>query len=379
MNNQRRISLFLCALLLITTLMSACTGTKPTDSSLPAGDASTSTNTDTSNGTSGIKNYKFADITDSIKLIGRTEVTDRGIYCDATASGFEFNATLTGDVTMTVMATKPTYFTVFIDGVRQEERVYTTGNSQAPLKIASFAQMGTHTIRVLKQTEPQLSLCYLALLSFEGTLGEKPADREHYIEFIGDSITSGYGNLCENGTPGAATARYQDGTATYAFLTAQTLEADHSVVSCSGIGLAKGYMDFRMAEYYPVNSYYRDKTQAYPYARVPDLVVINLGTNDTANGAGERAVKDAAAALITSIRTGYQTEVPIVWAYNMMSSGGSRWISRAIAELGGEQNGLYMCELNRNGNGGNGHPSGEAHVTAAGILSQFIKDKNLLD
>ncbi len=52
-NNQQRISLFLCTLLLITTLMSACTGTKPTDSSLPAGDASAPTNTDNSNGGNG--------------------------------------------------------------------------------------------------------------------------------------------------------------------------------------------------------------------------------------------------------------------------------------------------------------------------------------
>jgi hypothetical protein len=81
MNHSQRITLFLCALLLITTLLSACTGTKPTDTSLQAGDASASTNTDTSNAEGGMKNHKFADIADSIKLIGRTEVTDRVLAC----------------------------------------------------------------------------------------------------------------------------------------------------------------------------------------------------------------------------------------------------------------------------------------------------------
>ena len=49
-----------------------------------------------------------------------------------------------------------------------------------------------------------------------------------------------------------------------------------------------------------------------------------------------------------------------------------------IEELGGEQEGLYTCQLNKNQDGGNGHPVEDAHDVAARILKNFITDKGLL-
>ena len=60
-------------------------------------------------------------------------------------------------------------------------------------------------------------------VSLCGTLYEAPEDREYYVEFIGDSITGGYGNLGDNAIENPGTALWEDGTKTYAFLTAKAL------------------------------------------------------------------------------------------------------------------------------------------------------------
>jgi hypothetical protein len=48
-----------------------------------------------------------------------------------------------------------------------------------------------------------------------------------------------------------------------------------------------------------------------------------------------------------------------------------------IASLGGEANGLYMCTLTENRQGGYYHPNKAAHVAAAEALAKFINEKVL--
>ena len=55
------------------------------------------------------------------------------------------------------------------------------------------------------------------------------------------------------------------------------------------------------------------------------------------------------------------------------------WVTAVISELGGETEGLYMCQLNKNQEGGSGHPIDDAHDIAARILRKFINDKRLFD
>ena len=116
----------------------------------------------------------------------------------------------------------------------------------------------------------------------------------------------------------------------------------------------------------------------YGFERIPDIVIINLGTNDQTKGSDEAAVKKGARELIEFIRSKYG-KVNIIWTYNMMGDENVRpWIKSVIDELGGEAEGLYMCELNKNREGGNGHPVEDAHDLATRILRSFIRDKALL-
>ena len=158
----------------------------------------------------------------------------------------------------------------------------------------------TVLIKVLKLSECAFGFAGLKQLEIEGTLrkgriiGDK-ANAKPKIEFIGDSITCGYGieGVWEKDT--FCTAQERPDKA-YAFLTARSLKAEFQLCSWSGIGITSNYVDpatinlpdthWLMPACWP----YTDKSgelrlRAEPHVWdesrfSPDIVVINLGTND---------------------------------------------------------------------------------------------------
>ena len=323
--------------------------------------------------------YYFVKNRENFKRFGRMTERSQGLTCDFTASGVEFWGRMQGDVTVSLSCDRDTYFTVFVDGVRLEERFYATATTKK-LCIASFEDAEEHTVRFLKQTEAQWSLCVLESVSLTGYLFPAPENREFLIEFIGDSITCGYGNLGNPSTPVAGIASMQDGTQAFAFLTAEALNAEGNMVSCSGIGIAKGWTAVNELEFYQKTCHYRDADEKYhDDSRIPDLIVINLGTNDQDRGCEEQAFKEKMLEFLTYIRELYGQDVPIVWMYNMMTYGCFTWARPIIAEFGGESAGIYTLQLTPNKLGAGNHPSLEAHYAASEQLTQFIKDKKLLE
>ncbi|MBE6593900.1 MAG: hypothetical protein E7642_07940 [Ruminococcaceae bacterium] len=321
--------------------------------------------------------YDVSEDWKHFKLVGRTFDVAGGVACDFTASGIEFEGVMSEKVTLSLSCDRDTYFTVYIDGERVEQRIFANKNT-TEITIANFEDEGEHHIRVLKQTEPQWSLCVLKELTVCGRLNDAPAKKDKYIEVIGDSITCGYGNLKIDGVSNSG-ALYQDGTQTYAFLAAEALGADASIVGCSGIGIDKGWTDFSESDFYPKASFYRDRTGAdYNFFRAPDLVIINLGTNDQSRGSTEEDFKAGVRELIEFVRDSYGKDMPVVWAYNMMGNGRFDWTKTVLEEMGGEAAGLYSVELTYNNQGGVGHPTLEAHIESSEILTKFIQDKEIL-
>ena len=319
--------------------------------------------------------YFLAENLDSLKIHGRTSVVGKGISCDFTASGIEFTAYVEGAVKLYLSCTANTYFTVYVDGERLSER-YTVTREDSVITLADL-DAGDHTVRVLKQTEPMRSLSVLEALEFTGYMKNPPREKD-YIEFIGDSITCGYGNLITGSNSDAGNALYADGTQAFAFRTAEALGTDASVISCSGIGLVAGYRNFVEKDFYDKQSYYRSKTEIYDPDRIPDLVVINLGTNDQSHNVSSMQFETAVKELIQLVRGTYGKNVKIVWCHNMMSDGMYSSAKSVIDSMGGERGGLYLCQLTRNTAGGGGHPSMQGHETAAAELVAFIQSKGLI-
>ena len=125
---------------------------------------------------------------------------------------------------------------------------------------------------------------------------DAPALPERKIEFIGNSITCGYGN---EGCDKNEHFEYETENHyySYASITARNLDAQHWVVARSGIGAYRNYGDVKtgsprscMPVQYDYTGYALDLDlrqeasflkEKWDFSRYqPDVVCINLGTND---------------------------------------------------------------------------------------------------
>ena len=218
-----------------------------------------------------------------------------------------------------------------------------------------------------------------------GELKEKPADKELLIEFVGDSITCGYG---------IGSLEPADGSYTYAVQTAEHLDADYSVIAISGIGVYKSTSRHsaiaNMSASYDLNNWYRSKETRYAPQRQADIVVVNLNTNDNSQVASltdealeeaEAGYKAAAKLLIQKIRAAHGEDVKIVWTTGMMSNSSDAkkvradaWLKEVLAELGGESAGFYTIALIRDTSAAAGHPDDLNHSQNANRLASFIEN-----
>ena len=320
-----------------------------------------------------MKEYRLKEHLDAVKVIGRSAVVDAGITCDWTASGISLALECEGDVSVKVLSDQMAYFTVIVDGVRQSERVKAQAGT-VTIPLAKGLEKGIHEISVLKQTENTNAMCIFHSVSFAGRFVERPADRDLYIEFYGDSITCGYGNLAEQSSvPSPGSALWQDGTQTYAFRTAEALGADWSMISVSGIPFSKGYTSYTMGDIMEKVNWRRFEA-AYDFSRKPDLVVINLGTNDAQCGAELNDVKLRAEEMIRCLKGHYGADQRILFVTCMMNSNCRTQLLEVIAACGGVESGIFeMQSVESNRFGGNGHPDMTAHKDVAEELISFIR------
>ncbi len=325
---------------------------------------------------------EVTDVLEYVNIGGRHTVKRNGITFDWTCSYIEFNADCEGDVKLFFASANDLYLTVIVDGVMQEERVFV--DAPSTVTVASGLEAGVHTIRVIRgnSNSSESSAAVISDIILNGSLLMPPARPEKLIEFVGDSITCGYGNLVPNGEPYSDAVT--DPTQAYAYLTAWALAADYSMTSISGMGVAgKIHHNITMTDVYRYTNYYRDQTEEYSFERKADLVVVNLGTNDeTTNtwggGLDPEVFKAGVKDLLAMIRE-KNGDCKIIWVHDMMSDGYFRYTSQVLEELGGEDSGYYSIALTRDNNAADGHCSVNGHISSANTLAKYIYDNGLLN
>jgi hypothetical protein len=185
------------------------------------------------------------------------------------------------------------YYNVILDNV-VISRLQTKTSLNA-YSIASGLKDTIHEIELFKLTEEWLGKTQFCgyLLDKGKTLVEISNKRELLIEFIGNSITCGYGNEGINGD-GGFTAKTENHYQTYAAITSRSFNAHHLAVCKSGIGIYRNYdgpvsgnSDCMTNNYQRI--YFSDASPIYTFAHKPDLICIDLGTNDFSTGKGDSA------------------------------------------------------------------------------------------
>lgn len=277
------------------------------------------------------------DLQEDVRYLGRTYKSGGTQWFNWSASGFcvRFQGSgLKAKIASNAPnATNYAYLKVYVDGVEQPD-ILLNQTMQTVILAEGLNPDEIHTVEVRKRNSPRSSTA--GLLSIELLDGKKlapPEEKEKLIEFIGDSLTVGYSAADADKSETAWSTATEDGTKTYSKQVADALGAEYMVTAISGRGVvmnnggADGYL---LPDIYPELDIYNMPGTAYDFALQPDVIVINLGTNDATN----------AGLKITTFQTGVYNflktvrqknpNAQIIWAYGLRSDKMTAQVAGAI-------------------------------------------------
>ena len=235
------------------------------------------------------------------KLLGRTHIYEKVLWLAYSASGaeFEFEGTeciinFVGDNMSTAIEDKIhcARVAVYVNEALVVEDLIDL--ERKSYKVFQSNECSKTKVRIIKLSETNASTVGIESVQICGSKITPTKMNALKIEFIGDSITCGYGI---DGRLGDiyATAN-ENATKAYAYKTAVAIEADYSMVAISGYGIVSGYTETGDKNATSVVLPYYDKlgisygkfasklepaSIIWDFSRfVPDIIVINLGTND---------------------------------------------------------------------------------------------------
>ena len=310
---------------------------------------------------------------------GRPYLTAEGLHMDFAGTAIEFEAEMGGMLTMDISTEKELYFQLYVDGIADDNRIHVLpGNDQA-VTLTDYVEPGYHTIRLVRDSDVYRygETMVISNINFIGVKSTVKATEERslLIEFVGDSITSGKYTEMQY-VEGEAIHK---GTNSYAYKTAQLLNADYSMVSRGGCGYFRVSTCPKPAHMlYPYYNGFAENPVAYTTNRKADVVILALGTNDGAANVTEsyengtvpfETFIEAPRYVIGQIRQMHGEDVKIVLLHNMMSSSWEAEL-REAAQL----EGVYFLQVTKNREGGNNHPSAEGHTVIARELTAFLQE-----
>ena len=194
--------------------------------------------------------------------------------------GIYFEARFRGSTLSLTTDTTTEHMRLLIDG---EEKAVLRESGRSVLTLSGLAD-ADHVVRLEKMTESQDGSAVLIGLHADGPAALPPAGRRRRIEFIGDSHTVGYGN--------ASTVRecsrdevhdLTDTQRAFGPLSAKLFDADYRIHAYSGFGIVRNYSGSSPGMSLPAIYDRILPEEATPHADDgwrPQLIVINLGTND---------------------------------------------------------------------------------------------------
>ena len=288
------------------------------------------------------------------------------------------------------------YYNVTIDNgapvafeVRKGTTVYEVASNLAP---------GEHTVVLTKRTESSVGSSRFLGFQIRGTLLEPPARPTRRMEFIGDSMTCGYGNEVSVPEPPAGNPNTgfhsinENHDKAFPTFTARALGAEHQTVCYSGRGVYRN-LDGTTHGTMPLIYDRIIPDQPRPLwdlsRYVPDVVVINLGTNDldyTKAPADEAAFKAAYTNFVTRIRGTYPNARIVCLVGVMLNdwyprgakawTNAQAWVSAVVQDFNSRGDAqVYYLKIDPQDSpyGEDWHPTIATHQQMADKLTPFVR------
>jgi len=290
------------------------------------------------------------------------------------------------------------YFMAQIDQA-EPFKVAFRGQRDSVVTLCTALADGVHTVRLMYTIEGYEMNPEFWGFVFDGPVVDAPSLPARNMEFIGNSITCGYGNEAMNSSDHFEyeTENHYYG---YAQLTARALDAKASIVARSGIGAYRNYNgpktgnpESHMPVQYEYTAYaYDTKLRQEPglhgekwdFSRfTPDVVCINLGTNDlSTSNYDTQLLKKGYQRLLKMVR-GHNPKAKIVFLCGSMLGGKELGICKQLlnevcdeAHKAGDEE-VYRFDFSPSTGslkyGADYHPSVWQHELMAAELTAFLR------
>lgn len=238
----------------------------------------------------------------NIQYIGRIDDTRKealsfshpGVNISLRFTGTRLHVLL-DDNALSQTAQTTNYFNVIVDNA--PPRLLKTLPTQKEYVLAQNLPSGTHTVTLFKRSESShgddLNVGKITITGFRIDKNEQllpttpPSVR---MEFIGDSITCGYGN--EHSSPNPVddhfTTLNSNAYMAWGAIASRMLNAQYVAVAYSGRGMIRNFAGHASPTlpdvYLKIHPDEPDSPLWEPSRYTPDIVVVNLGTNDFSEG-----------------------------------------------------------------------------------------------
>lgn len=334
-------------------------------------------------GCSGRTQYR-ADAPE-IEYVGRTQAAADGSVSFDWSGTYLYCRFTGGCLAMRVSDTGRNYYNLSIDGKPQPRPIVTEGRDSL-IVLAKDLSYGEHLVCLQKRTEGEQgrTTIHAFELSSGGELLPAAARRERLIEFIGDSLTCGFG------TEGASKddpflPQTENCNYAYACMLARLFDADYTLIAHSGRGLVRNYADPQPVSAggtlnHRVGNLF-DECDSIPWnyaaARRPDAVVVNLGSNDFSTQPNPSAEQFTAGyqRLVEHLRRVYG-DVPVVCVAPRVNDEVLQYIREFVRRSGDKR--LYVAAFMQdycNGSsdlGSCGHPNREGQRKMAMLIAPYL-------
>lgn len=330
---------------------------------------------------------KFVKADDeSVCWVGRVDLS-KG-FADFTFPGVQMHTVFTGSSLRLLTKANSGYFVAEVDN-RPAFKVHSTATDSL-LTLADNLGKGEHKATVTLVTEGyELQPRIYGIYVDKDAKMSKPVLPERKIEFIGNSITCGYGNESVSEKCGFSYDTENQWSA-YDALTSRMLGAQCMVVARSGIGIYRYYggpregTDYNMPNTYKYTQF-GQAGELWDFTRfTPDVVCINLGTNDTSL---DNYDKDRLTAgyieFVKTVRGHYPKAKIVMLTGTMMQGKALDDVKKALdaARQAAKERGdseVYRFDMApadpvAHGYGGDYHPSALCHLRMAGELSAYLR------
>lgn len=265
-------------------------------------------------------------------------------------------------------------FEVLIDGVPGTP-ITTTWGEQS-FGLASGLPAGEHEVELVRRTEAFFGA--VSFVRFEvtgGALVASPRPWTHRLEFVGDSITAGYGAL-GSGPDCSFSAETESAWVAYGSVAARTLGAAPQLIAWSGKGVYQNYGGDREE---PMPELYERtipmEAGDWSFDPPADAVVLNLGTNDFSTTVEQAEFEAAYRELILLVRSRNPAAPIYCVGGEFLNATATTYIRNAIAASGDANVELLELPgvLSSEGWGCDWHPSEATHLRIGGLVADRLR------